>query len=312
MSTIKKIVRGHTLRRLSVLVVTCLSTAMSPNSAHANNQLTEVQEKLSTWQLLEAPADGVWTPETEFALTTFLAHRGITFDGAFGPEDHAEVMGQTDFDLPQAEGISLCQNGGFPSVDSYERNASDPGEFSMTVRKGDYDRKDYRGVTAVYDTSKQNFSRQRAEVYFCDWLKPGQVYTVDFDVRISHLSAGPFFGIRSDDEEGEITISAFPGSLRVDANPAITMKATYRGDYLGEWVNVRAVFMPGSAAEHFARFYVEGKLGFELSGGDTTFGFSAKGAQITFGPYRGNSSMEAEVAFRNIRLSVGDLGAPQL
>jgi len=288
----------------------CLWAA--PTTALADAKLAEVQTALNTWQLEAGHADGVWTQETEAALTRFLSHRGLTFDGAFGDEEYAEVMGQTDVELPHAEGISLCQTGGFPSVNSYALSASDPGEFSVTLRKGDYDRTDYRGITAVYDVSKQNFSRQRAEVYSCEWLAAGEVYTLDFDVRISHVSAGTFFRIKSEDEEGAVTLAAFPGSLRVDAGPAVTMKATYRGDILNNWLNVRAVFMPGNAGEHFARFYVEGKPGFELAGGETNFGFSSKGAQLTFGPYRGNSALEAEVSFRNVRLTEGDLGAPQL
>ena len=283
-----------------------------PTMALADTKLAEVQSALNTWQLDAGPADGEWTPETEAALSRFLQHRGLTFDGSFGEDEYTEVMGQTIVELPQAEGLSLCQNGGFPSVDSYSLSTSDPGEFSLTLRKGDYDRADYRGTTSVYDSSTQNFSRQRAELFSCDWLSLGQVFTVDFDVRISHVSAGTFFRIKSEDEEGAITLAAFPGSLRVDAGPSLTMKATYRGDYLEEWVNVRAIFMPNSADQLFARFFVEGKPGFEVKGGDTTFGFSSKGAQLTFGPFRGNSSMEADVAFRNIRLSVGDLGAPQL
>jgi hypothetical protein len=280
--------------------------------ALADPKLAEVQTNLNILQLDAGPADGVWTEDAEAALTRFMSHRGLSFDGSFGDDEYVEVMGQTDFELPQAEGMSLCQTGGFPSVDTYERSADDHGAFSMTLREGDYDRADYRGTMAVYDVSKQNFSRQRAEVFSCEWLAPGVVYTVDFDVRISHVSAGTFFRIKSEDEEGAITLAAFPGSLRVDAGPAVTMKAAYRGEYLNDWLNVRVVFMPGNASELFARFYVEGKPGFELGSGETAFGFSSKGAQLTFGPYRGKSSMEAEVSFRNIRLTEGDLGAPQL
>ena len=152
--------------------------------------------------------------------------------------------------------------------------------------------------------------RQRAEIVACDWLSPGQTYTLDFDVRVSDISAGTFFKIRSEDVEGEIGLGAYPGSLRVDAGATITMKATYRGDYLNEWAKVRVVFRPGSGEDMFFRFYVNGKPGFEASGDDARFVFSERGAELAFGPLRGKSSKTAEVGFRNIVLASGDLGAP--
>ena len=303
-------VRNRIAKGLSVIGLACALTASAHGLAHANSQIAEVQEKLSTWLLLDGPADGVWSPETEAALSTFLEHRGIEFDGEFGAEEYAEVMGQSDFDLPQATGLELCQPDGFPSKDTYVLSESDPSEFSLTLAKGDFDRTDYSSKVFVYDNSKQNWMRQRAEVVACEWLPPGQTYTLDFDVRVSDISAGTFFQIRSEDVEGVIGLGAFPGSLRVDAGATITMKATYRGEYLNEWMSVRVVFHPGSGEEMFFRFYVNGKPGFEASGNEARFVFSERGAELAFGPLRGKSSKTAQVAFRNIVLVEGDLGAP--
>ena len=297
-------------KTVSILAVACLCTALTTFSVHAGNELAEVQEKLSTWQLLDTSADGVWTPETEAALTTFLAHRGIEFDGEFGPEEHSEVMGQYEFELPKAQGIALCQPDGFPSRDTYTLDDTDPTAFSLALKEGDFDRSDYSDKVFVYDNSKQNWTRQRAEVVACEWLPTGETYTVDFDVRVSDISAGTFFKIRSEDVLGVIGLGAFPGSLRVDAGATITMKATYRGDYLNEWVNVRVVFRPDSGEDMFFRFYVNGEPGFEARGDDASFGFSSRGAELAFGPLRGKSSKSAQVDFRNVVLSQGDLGAP--
>ncbi len=310
MRTTRKTIHRHTPRNLAVLAISCLCIATAPMTALADNQLAEVQDKLATWLLLDGPSDGVWTDETETALMTFLAHRGIAFDGEFGPEEYAEVIGQSEFVLPQADGLELCQPDGFPSKNTYVLSETDPTEFSLTLTEGDFDRADYRKQVFVYDNSKQNWMRQRAEVVSCNWLTPGETYTVDFDVRVSDVSAGSFFKIRSEDVEGVIGLGAFPGSLRVDAGATITMKATYRGDYLDEWVSVRAVFRPDSGEDMFFRFYVNGEPGFEARGDDALFGFSARGAELAFGPLRGKGSKTAQVDFRNIVLSQGDLGKP--
>ncbi len=305
--------KGYGSRKAKALFaggVACVWAAITPVSAQANTQVAEVQEKLATWLLFDGPADGVWTPETETALTTFLDHRGLGFDGEFGPEEYAEVMGQTEFALPQAEGLKLCQPDGFPSKDTYSLNTTNPGEFSLTLKEGDYDRADYSQQVFVYDNSKQNFLRQRAEVASCDWLPIQETYTIDFDVRVSDISAGSFFKIKSEDVEGFVSLGAFPGSLRVDAGATITMKATYRGDYLNEWTSVRVVFRPSAGEDMFFRFYVNGRPGFEAQGDDALFVFSDRGAEIVFGPLRGKSSKTAQVDFRNIVLASGDLGAP--
>lgn len=294
--------------RFSKFLVAVL--VLAPQSALSDTQLAEVQRTLNAWQLDAGPEDGVWRPETEKALTAFLTHRGIEFGGAFGPEDYREVMGQTEFRLPLAEGLEFCQSDGFPSQDSYEISDTDPGMFSISLRKGDFDRTDYRNTNEIYDSTTQNFNRQRATVHSCEWLGPDQTYTLDFEVKVADLSVGTFFQILPEGDEG-IELQGFPDSLRVNAGSAITMKAVYRGDWLGDWVTVRTVFRPDPGDRMFFRFFVNGKPGFDSTGQRTTFGFTSKGARLAFGAFRGNSSREGKASFRNIRLSSGDLGAPE-
>jgi hypothetical protein len=279
-------------------------------SIYADPRLNEVQSWLNHLQLDAGPVNGVLGLDTERALTRFLKHRGIEFDGSFGDEEYREVMGQTNYELPETKGFKLCGPKRFPSVDTYERNPTNPSEFKLTLKKGDYDYNDFRGDTSVYGSDRKNLNSQRAKIYSCNRLAFGKIYTLDFDVSISHVSAGAFFEIHGGGAWGSASIQVWPQSLRFNAGRHIDNVAIFRGDYLNRWVAMRIVFMASHADKMFFRFYVDGIETLDTSGIKTDFGFSKKGGTLHFGPYRGNSSGTASVSYSNIKLSTGDLRSP--
>lgn len=275
---------------------------ISPQLLMADERLAEVQELFTKWQLYEGPIDGELNPDMVRSLTTFFDHRGTGFDGSFDDEEYLEVLGQTDVSLPQTDGFELCDSHGFPSHDTYKADESDPGQFSVTLRQGDYDRKDYRGWKNFYNTGTQNLSRQNATLHSCEWLEPGNTYVVAFDAKISHPSIGSFFLIRSESPDGAVEFQVFPGSVRVGVGSA-TPVAAYRREVFDEWLTFRVEFALKAGAPLPYRVFVNEELGLESTGEAANFSFSDKGALLVFGSDRGKSSLDATASFRDIQVS---------
>ncbi len=99
------------VRALCRVILTLSLSLCLATSVQADPRLKEVQSWLNLLQLDAGPVDGVWGGRTERALTRFLKHRGIEFDGSFDDEEYREVMGQTNYELPKAKGFKLCGPG---------------------------------------------------------------------------------------------------------------------------------------------------------------------------------------------------------
>jgi len=221
----------------------------------------------------------------------------------------AELRGQSHIQLPVAPGLKLRINGygRLPSRDSYTRDIEDFTMFTMRIRPNDYDPTDYRGERDIFSSQDGlNFLKQRTELA-SQRFASNRVYTIDFEVRVSDASAGSFFQLHRGDAAN--FLMAYPDSIRFTAGQALQNTAVKRGDWLGEWQAIRLVFYPSSGRDSWYRFYVNGELALDTKGQLSGSSYKS-GVILHFGSYRGVSAREAEVSYRKIRFSSGDLGTP--
>jgi len=158
-----------------------------------DSKLLEVQKILASLKLEVGRPDGAWGSRTEKALTYFLNHRNMDFDGEFSQNEYLEVVEQAKYIAPEASRLKLCKKGRFPRKNSFERSSEDTSKFTVRIQSGDYDGADYTSKEArnsVFSSAKFiNFIKQRAELRNCRNIAYGKTYALDFDVKVSHFSA---------------------------------------------------------------------------------------------------------------------------
>lgn len=284
-----------------------------PGFVSADSRVAEVQRRLNNIQIDAGPVDGGWGPKTEAAVKQFLEYRGIEYDGTFSDNEYREIIGQKSVKFPSSGGISSWQivgDKGFPSQDTYRRNPNDPSHFILTLRANDFDPAKAPADDKYAAFKHYNLKKQRAEIGSGRIIRFGQVYTLDFEVKVSNPTAGSIMQVHAGGSQGAVNITSYPDSIRLVAGRDINNVAVFRGDWIGDWVKVRLVFRVDRADRSFFRFYINGVETFDSLGMATDFGFSRKGASLAFGSYRGKSSTEVTVEYRNISLMRGDAGNP--
>jgi len=238
----------------------------------------------------------------------------MDFDGEFSQNEYLEVVEEAKYIAPEASGLKLCKKGRFPRKNSFERSSEDTSKFTLRLQSGDYDGADYTSEEArnsVFSSTKFiNFTKQRAELRHCRNIAHGKTYTLDFDIKISHFSAGSIFQIHAGGSQGSANLTAYQDAIRLIAGQEFNNVAVYRGDWLNEWLSFRIVFRADRADKTFFRFYVNGEETFTTEGRNASYTYSKKGANLSFGLYRGKNPNSAEASYRNIKLSKGDLGQP--
>lgn len=294
------------MRRRQVLQGTLATIAAStfavPLAAQSRAQVLDIQRVLAQLGLEPGPADGAPGPRTRTALDRFMNHRGVSFDGTITEGVWREVIGVTRINLPDTPGLQLgIVPPRLPSADSYARSTNNPRQFTLRLRRGDYDPVDYRGNRNIFSSGLGiNFSKQRAELS-SQQLRLGRSYTIEFEVNISNPSAGTFFQFANGDSA--MVLLAYPDAIRFNAGQAAQNIALLRGDWIGSWHQFRIGFHPDSARGSWVRFFVNGTEVFDSRGRDLDLPFV--NAFLKCGLYRGNIPTSAEVSFRNMSLRDG-------
>lgn len=270
--------------------------------AQSRAQVREIQQVLAEIGLEPGPADGAAGPRTRAALDRFMVHRGVPFDGTITEGVWREVVGVTRVNLPETPGLRMqIGQPRFTSADSYSRSPENPGEFTLRLRRGDYDPVDYRRNRNIYSSGRAvNFGKQRAELS-SQRLRVGQSYTIEFEANVSSPTAGTFFQFKARDPA--MVLLAYPDAIRFNAGLTVQNIALLRGDWIGAWHRFRIGFHPDRGRGSWVRFILNDNEVFDSRGRDLDFPFDI--AFLKCGLYRSNLRTSAEVSFRNMSLREG-------